>query len=40
MMVILILAVMIVAIVGLGEWGDAQKAKAEGEVAFEHLQVQ
>lgn len=34
MMAILILAVMIVAIVALGEWGDAQKAKAEGEVAF------
>lgn len=31
---IMILAVMVVAIVGIGEWGDAKKADAEGDVAF------
>lgn len=34
MMAILILAIMIVSIVGIGEWGDAQKAQAEGDKAF------
>lgn len=31
---IMILAVMVVLIIGIGEWGDAQQAHAEGEVAF------
>jgi len=31
---IMILAVMIVAIVGIGEWGDAQKARAESDKAL------
>ena len=34
MMTILILAVMIVAIVGIGEWGDSREATAEGQKAF------
>lgn len=34
MMTILILAVMIVAIVGIGQWGDAQKEHADGDRAF------
>lgn len=31
---IMILAVMVVAIVGIGEWGDAQERKAESDIAF------
>ena len=31
---ILILSVMIVLIVGIGEWGDAQQAKAQSDQAF------
>lgn len=31
---IIILAIMVVAIVGIGEWGDAQEAKAESDNAF------
>jgi uncharacterized membrane protein YhaH (DUF805 family) len=34
MMTVLILAVMIVAIVAIGEWGDAKIAEAEGDKAF------